>query len=147
MYICRNPRRAKLNRYHELKPSKCQMKLCVETITPHVEVNSRQAEQEPNSFQPNNLPKASTPGTEKPPPHSIKISPDKLRRLSNSKRVKKRKSASPSKEKKMKTGEDKAEEAKFQEEADKSGKEDMKAVEGKPLQDSAVTNGKKTGVK
>ena len=147
MYTCRNPRRVKLNHYHELKPSKCQMKLCVESITPHMETNSHQAEQEPNSFQPNNLAKASTPGIEKPPPHSIKISPDKLRRLSNSKRVKRRKSTSPSKEKKMKTGEDKDEEVKFQEEANKSGKEDIKAIEGKPLQDSAVTNGKKTGVK
>ena len=133
---CRNPRHTKHKHYQKFKPSKCQMKLCVETITPHVEANGHQTEPQPLQCQPSQPPKVITQDIKKPL-HSIKISP-------NSKRMKKRKSRSPSKEKMKKSEKDKEEESKFQEEAIRSEKEGVEEVEDNPLECSTVMNGRKT---
>lgn len=127
----RKAERTKLIQYQKLKPSKCQLKLPVETVTPQLEKES-QAEPQPNKFQPSNSPKCSTPDVAKPP-HSVKLSPNTLKSLPNSKGVKKRKSVSPSKERKMTEREDKGKEKKVGEERKQKGKEGTEEAEGKPL--------------
>ena len=141
--MCRNPKHTKYSHYQRLKPSKCQLKLCVETVTPQVETNS-QADPQPSKPKANTHPRSLTTDNMIKPTHSVNDSANELKRLSDSKGVKKRKSASPFKEKKRIMVEDKQEEKKVPKEANKNGEEETEEAEDNALQCSAVTNGKRS---